>query len=296
MTGTLLFADGTFHQYIEGPRDCLLRVYDAILRDRLHHNILELVNEPIAQREFGQWSMGYRGERLLSGVADEAELNAILADESIFLSPGRLLLNAFLAKGLGARYQAALAESRGPWRGWSGGRSWIGGLRVRGGCALRCTAPRQQAALRYQPHGLRLAPRRSAADGIRSSVECECPGEIQVRLRDGKQLSEGRAVGPDGQPTTVPKQALAGAQLPFGGVKGASIAVMIELLAGPLLGDLLNFEAGEKVAANTGATKRVRERSWRGLMCRSRPPLSTPANKARPPTNLQLEKRDVQLG
>lgn len=78
-------------------------------------------------------------------------------------------------------------------------------------------------------------------------------GEIQVRLRDGRQLEEGWAVGPDGQPTTDPATALAGAQLPFGGVKGAAIAMMVELLAGPLVGDLLSFEAGEKDVANTGA-------------------------------------------
>ncbi|CAN7725956.1 Ldh family oxidoreductase [Variovorax paradoxus] len=78
-------------------------------------------------------------------------------------------------------------------------------------------------------------------------------GEIQVRLRDGKPLPEGWAVGPDGKPTTDPKAALAGAQMPFGGVKGASIAMMVELLAGPLVGDLLSYEAGEKDVANTGA-------------------------------------------
>lgn len=78
-------------------------------------------------------------------------------------------------------------------------------------------------------------------------------GEIQLRLRDGKTLPEGWAVGPDGKPTTDPKAALAGAQLPFGGVKGAAIAMMVELLAGPLLGDLLSYEAGEKDVANTGA-------------------------------------------
>ena len=50
---------------------------------------------------------------------------------------------------------------------------------------------------------------------------------------------------------TDPKTALAGAQLPFGGVKGSSIALMIELLAGPLLGDQLSFEAGERDVANT---------------------------------------------
>ncbi|WP_342050916.1 MULTISPECIES: Ldh family oxidoreductase [unclassified Cupriavidus] len=78
-------------------------------------------------------------------------------------------------------------------------------------------------------------------------------GEIQVRLRDGRQLEEGWAVGPDGQPTIDPATALAGAQLPFGGVKGAAIAMMVELLAGPLVGDLLSYEAGEKDVANTGA-------------------------------------------
>lgn len=78
-------------------------------------------------------------------------------------------------------------------------------------------------------------------------------GEIQIRLRDGKRLPEGWAIGPDGRPTTDPREALAGAQLPFGGVKGSSIALMVELLAGPLVGDVLSFEAGERDRAGTGA-------------------------------------------
>jgi LDH2 family malate/lactate/ureidoglycolate dehydrogenase len=78
-------------------------------------------------------------------------------------------------------------------------------------------------------------------------------GEIQLRLRDGKLLPEGWAIGPDGEPTTDPAKALAGAQLPFGGFKGSNIAMMVELLAGPLLGDALSFEAGERDKAKTGA-------------------------------------------
>lgn len=78
-------------------------------------------------------------------------------------------------------------------------------------------------------------------------------GEIQIRMRDGRALPPGWAIGPDGQPTTDPKEALAGAQLPFGGHKGSAIALMIELLAGPLVGDLLSFESGEDDVANTGA-------------------------------------------
>lgn len=78
-------------------------------------------------------------------------------------------------------------------------------------------------------------------------------GEIQIRLRDGRTLPEGWAIGPDGRPTSDPATALAGAQLPFGGPKGSSIALMIELLAGPLIGDVLSFEAGERDKAGTGA-------------------------------------------
>lgn len=78
-------------------------------------------------------------------------------------------------------------------------------------------------------------------------------GEIQIRLQEGQTLPAGWAIGPDGEPTTDPGTALAGAQLPFGGVKGSSIALMIELLAGPLVGDVLSFEAGARDKAGTGA-------------------------------------------
>jgi LDH2 family malate/lactate/ureidoglycolate dehydrogenase len=80
-------------------------------------------------------------------------------------------------------------------------------------------------------------------------------GEIQVRLRDGREIPEGWAVDRDGQPTTDPAAALDGAQLPFGGHKGSSIALMIELLAGALLGDLFSFEASTVDTAGTGAPR-----------------------------------------
>ncbi|MBA1146700.1 Ldh family oxidoreductase [Ectothiorhodospiraceae bacterium WFHF3C12] len=78
-------------------------------------------------------------------------------------------------------------------------------------------------------------------------------GEIQIRRRDGVSLPAGWAVGPDGAPTTDPDIALKGAQLPFGGHKGSAIAMMVELLAGALIGDLFSYEAGERDADGTGA-------------------------------------------
>jgi LDH2 family malate/lactate/ureidoglycolate dehydrogenase len=67
-------------------------------------------------------------------------------------------------------------------------------------------------------------------------------GEIQIHLRDGKPLPEGWAIDAEGRPTTDPAAALEGAQLPFGGYKGAAIAMMVELLAGALVGDRFSFE------------------------------------------------------
>jgi LDH2 family malate/lactate/ureidoglycolate dehydrogenase len=71
-------------------------------------------------------------------------------------------------------------------------------------------------------------------------------GEIQIHLRDGKPIPEGWAIDSDGRPTTDPQAALAGAQLPFGGYKGAALSLMVELLAGALVGDVFSFEASAR--------------------------------------------------
>jgi (2R)-3-sulfolactate dehydrogenase (NADP+) len=56
-----------------------------------------------------------------------------------------------------------------------------------------------------------------------------------VSVRDaaarGTALPEGWAVDAGGHPTTDPEAALAGALLPFGGYKGANIALLVELLS-----------------------------------------------------------------
>jgi LDH2 family malate/lactate/ureidoglycolate dehydrogenase len=75
------------------------------------------------------------------------------------------------------------------------------------------------------------------------SSSASARGEIQIHQRDGKPLPAGWAIDAEGHPTTDPAAALAGAQLTFGGHKGAAIALMIELLAGALIGDVFSFEA-----------------------------------------------------
>ena len=69
-------------------------------------------------------------------------------------------------------------------------------------------------------------------------------GEIMMHQMKGEPMPEGAGIDAEGQPTTDPAAILTGAQLPFGGYKGNSIALMVDLLAGPLIGEVCSFEAG----------------------------------------------------
>ena len=68
-------------------------------------------------------------------------------------------------------------------------------------------------------------------------------GEIELHRREGRALPEGWAVDVNGHPTTDAAEALAGAMLTFGGHKGSALAMMVELIAGPLIGDLTSAES-----------------------------------------------------
>jgi len=61
--------------------------------------------------------------------------------------------------------------------------------------------------------------------------------DIALHRQAGKPIPEGWGLDPEGLPTTDPAEVLAGAMLPFGGHKGSALATMIELLAGPFIGD-----------------------------------------------------------
>lgn len=68
-------------------------------------------------------------------------------------------------------------------------------------------------------------------------------GEIELHRRAGKPIPEGWGLDADGQPTTDAEAAMKGAMLTFGGHKGSALSAMIELMAGPLIGDFLSLES-----------------------------------------------------
>ena len=72
-------------------------------------------------------------------------------------------------------------------------------------------------------------------------------GEVQVAKREGHKVPLGTGLTKEGKETTDPGEiADGGVLLPFGGYKGSGIAMMVELLAGALVGDNFSFETAAK--------------------------------------------------
>ena len=61
-------------------------------------------------------------------------------------------------------------------------------------------------------------------------------GKIRVAAREGTKIPEGVALDKFGKPTTDPKKALEGVQLPIAGFRGSGLAWMVDILSGVLTG------------------------------------------------------------
>ena len=69
-------------------------------------------------------------------------------------------------------------------------------------------------------------------------------GKIMMAMRRGERIPEGWALDRDGKPTTDPKEAIErGSLFPIGGAKGATLALMFELICASLTGAALGPEA-----------------------------------------------------
>ncbi|CAN7477691.1 MULTISPECIES: BLUF domain-containing protein [Microbacterium] len=60
ITGMLLHREGRFIQVLEGNPDTVARVLESIRGDSRHHDLRVLLEEPIRERRFADWTMGYR--------------------------------------------------------------------------------------------------------------------------------------------------------------------------------------------------------------------------------------------
>ncbi|MGH7154487.1 MAG: Ldh family oxidoreductase [Acetobacteraceae bacterium] len=96
-------------------------------------------------------------------------------------------------------------------------------------------------------------PRRGAPPVIWDQASSRrSQGEVLLARRSGRSVDPGVGLDAEGRPTTDPGAILdGGALLPFGDHKGASIALMVEVLAAALTGGRFGFE--DRSAAYPGA-------------------------------------------
>lgn len=81
ITGILLYKDGSIMQVLEGEAADVQRRYEIISKDPRHKDVILIGEEEVTERQFGDWSMGFRD----------------LADPDLFSLPG---YNQFLNKPL----------------------------------------------------------------------------------------------------------------------------------------------------------------------------------------------------
>ena len=75
------------------------------------------------------------------------------------------------------------------------------------------------------------------------SLSAVARGKLMIAAQKGEAIPLGWALDKNGLPTTDPKAGMQGTMLPAGGVKGAMLALMVELLCCALTGAAFGFEA-----------------------------------------------------
>jgi Sensors of blue-light using FAD len=59
ITGILLYRDRSFFQVLEGDKEIVEALYEKICLDKRHDRIRKILIEPIEQKSFSAWTMGY---------------------------------------------------------------------------------------------------------------------------------------------------------------------------------------------------------------------------------------------
>jgi hypothetical protein len=92
--GMLLYKDGNFMQCLEGPEDKVNALLRRVQKDPRHRGVLTLVKEQHVEREFPDWSMGFKNLQnvnleALPGYTDFLDLP--LTSEQYIENPSKAL-------------------------------------------------------------------------------------------------------------------------------------------------------------------------------------------------------------
>ena len=60
VTGILLYHEGSILQVLEGEKEAVTGLYQKIKKDDRHKDVIQLVQGTCEERNFGEWSMGFK--------------------------------------------------------------------------------------------------------------------------------------------------------------------------------------------------------------------------------------------
>lgn len=100
LTGMLLYKDGSFMQVLEGDEATVRALYAKVEADPRHRGVIVLLQGRTDERQFPDWSMGFRdlnSPEVVTTSGYHEFLNTPLTDQQFFADPTRCqkLLLAF---------------------------------------------------------------------------------------------------------------------------------------------------------------------------------------------------------
>lgn len=60
VTGVLLYREGRFIQFLEGPEKAVRELVESISQDSRHTRVRVLLEDKVAERQFPEWTMGFQ--------------------------------------------------------------------------------------------------------------------------------------------------------------------------------------------------------------------------------------------
>ena len=95
LCGMLLYSGGSFFQVLEGEEQKIDELMVALENDQRHRQITVIIREPIAERSFCDWSMGYADISAIEAgqITDFQYLTFLFSFSSFLLQLSFFLLN-----------------------------------------------------------------------------------------------------------------------------------------------------------------------------------------------------------
>lgn len=83
ITGLLLYRDGSFAQFLEGPAYAVDALYDKIERDPRHRGVIRVLRQSVTKRDFREWSMAFRDLDMIRKRGPLSGVDGLVVDDGL---------------------------------------------------------------------------------------------------------------------------------------------------------------------------------------------------------------------